>query len=176
MLIFDAHLDLAWNAIDWNRDLELPVAAIRKREQEQAMTGKGRGVGTVSFHELRRGRIGVFIATLLPRLLRQGLMPAVQRYESMEAAYAAAHGQLAYYRILEQRGLLRRPIVPAHCKHNGHLYYVLLPSGIDRGMVLGKLREAEIHAVFHYVPLHSAPAGLTSPRPHITRLVLSSLP
>jgi len=53
MLIFDAHLDLAWNAIDWNRDLRLPVAAIRQREKEQGMTDKGRGLGTVSFHELR---------------------------------------------------------------------------------------------------------------------------
>src|SRR5262245_35303678 len=41
-LIFDAHLDLAWNALDWNRDLRLSVADIRKREKEQQMTGKGR--------------------------------------------------------------------------------------------------------------------------------------
>src|SRR5215831_4128110 len=64
-LIFDAHLDLAWNAIDWNRDLRLPVADIRRREREQCMTGKGRGEGTVSFVELRRGQVGLFIATLL---------------------------------------------------------------------------------------------------------------
>ena len=74
---------------------------------EQGMTGKGRGEGTVSFPELRRGSVGVFIATLLPRLLRPNLMPAIQRYESMEAAYAAAHGQMAYYRALEQQGYLR---------------------------------------------------------------------
>jgi membrane dipeptidase len=106
-LIFDAHLDLAWNALDWNRDLRLPVADIRRREQALGMTGKGRGEGTVSFPELRRGGVGLFIATLLPRLLRANLMPALQRYESMEAAYAAAHGQLAYYRALEQQGVLR---------------------------------------------------------------------
>ncbi|HTU21350.1 MAG TPA: membrane dipeptidase [Gemmataceae bacterium] len=107
MLIFDAHLDLAWNALDWNRDLLLPVSEIRKRECELGMTGKGRGVGTVSFPELRRGGVGLFIATLLPRLLRANLMPAIQRYERMESAYAAAHGQMAYYRILEQQGVLR---------------------------------------------------------------------
>jgi membrane dipeptidase len=106
-LIFDAHLDLAWNAIDWNRDLRLPVADIRRREQEQGMTAKGRGVGTVSFPALREGGVGLFIATLLARLLRPNLMPAIQRYESMEAAYAAAHGQMAYYRALEQQGTLR---------------------------------------------------------------------
>src|SRR5437763_15513464 len=93
--------------MDWNRNLRLPVAAIRRREQEQGMTDKGRGCGTVSFPELRRGKVGLFIATLLPRLLRPNLMPAIQRYESMEAAYAAAHGQMAYYRALEQQGLLR---------------------------------------------------------------------
>jgi membrane dipeptidase len=107
MLIFDAHLDLAWNALDWNRDLRLPVADIRRRERELGTAGKGRGEGTVSFPELRRGGVGVFIATLLARLLRPGLQPQLQRYESMEAAYAAAHGQLAYYRALEEEGVLR---------------------------------------------------------------------
>jgi membrane dipeptidase len=106
-LIFDAHLDLAWNAIDWNRDLRLPVADIRRREREQGWTGKGRGANTVSFPELRRGGVGVFIATLLARLVRDNVVPAFQRYESMPAAYAAAHGQLAYYRALEQGGVLR---------------------------------------------------------------------
>jgi membrane dipeptidase len=107
VLLFDAHLDLAWNALDWNRDLRRPVADIRRREVEQCMTGKGRGEGTVSFVELRRGQVGLFIATLLPRLLRPNLMPAIQRYESMDAAYAAACGQMAYYRALEQQGYLR---------------------------------------------------------------------
>jgi membrane dipeptidase len=107
MLIFDAHLDLAWNALDWNRDLLRPVSEIRKRECELGMTGKGRGEGTVSFPDLRRGGIGLFIATLLARLLRPNMIPAIQRYEHMEAAYAAAHGQMAYYRILEQKGALR---------------------------------------------------------------------
>jgi membrane dipeptidase len=117
-LIFDAHLDLAWNAIDWNRDLRLPVADVRRREREQGWTGKGRGLGTVSFPELRRGGVGLFIATLLARLVRDNMMPAFQRYESMPAAYAAAHAQLAYYRALEREGVLRwikdRPALDAH--------------------------------------------------------------
>ncbi len=105
MLVFDAHLDLAWNAIDWNRDLRLPVAEIRRAEQ--GMPGKARGCSTVAFPELRRGKVAVFIATLLARLFRANAMPAIQRYSSMPAAYAAAYGQLAYYRALEQQGLLR---------------------------------------------------------------------
>lgn len=67
---------------------------------------------------------------------------------------------------MEQRGLLRRPIVPGHCRHNGHLYYVLLPPEIDRSMVLGKFRDEDISAVFHYVPLHSSPAGQRFGRTH----------
>lgn len=67
---------------------------------------------------------------------------------------------------MEQRGLLRRPIVPSHCRHNGHLYYVLLPQNTDRSAVLAKLRQAEIQAIFHYVPLHSAPAGRQYGRAH----------
>jgi membrane dipeptidase len=120
MIVFDAHLDLAWNAIDWNRDLRLPVAEIRRREQEEGLTGKGRGCNTVSFVELRRGKVAIFIATLLARLLRPNLMPTIQRYTSMQAAYAAAHGQLAYYRALEQEGLLRwikdGPTLEAHVR------------------------------------------------------------
>jgi membrane dipeptidase len=107
MLIFDAHLDLAWNAVEWNRDLLLPVADIRRRECELGLTGKGRGEGTVSFPELRRGGVGLFIATLLARLVRDNMVPAFHRYERMESAYAAAQGQMAYYRALERQGVLR---------------------------------------------------------------------
>jgi len=108
MLIFDAHLDLAWNAIDWNRDLLLSVSEIRRRElASDAPDFKSRGRGTVSFPELRRGGVGIFTATLLARQFQPTRMPAIQRYTSMEAAYAAAMGQLAYYRALEEAGHLR---------------------------------------------------------------------
>jgi len=61
---------------------------------------------------------------------------------------------------LERRGLLRRPIVPEDCQHNGHLYYILLAPNIDRQRILDGLKQNRIGAVFHYVPLHSSPAGL----------------
>ena len=60
---------------------------------------------------------------------------------------------------LENKGLLRRPILPVDCQHNAHMYFVLLPIGIDRQKVLSELKKNEIHAVFHYVPLHSSPGG-----------------
>lgn len=67
---------------------------------------------------------------------------------------------------LEARELLRRPIVPQECVHNAHMYYILLAPHIDRQKVLAGLKAAGIHAVFHYVPLHSAPAGQRYGRVH----------
>ncbi len=61
---------------------------------------------------------------------------------------------------LESRGLLRRPVVPADCEHNAHMYYVLLAAGIDRQEVLDRMKQNAIFSVFHYVPLHTSPAGL----------------
>jgi dTDP-4-amino-4,6-dideoxygalactose transaminase len=61
---------------------------------------------------------------------------------------------------LEEREVLRRPIVPEGCEHNAHLYYLLLPQGSDRAVILASLNEAGVNAVFHFVPLHSSPAGL----------------
>ncbi len=60
---------------------------------------------------------------------------------------------------LEAQGRLRRPVVPAECQHNGHMYYVLLPTPGVRERFLKKLADRGINAVFHYVPLHSSPAG-----------------
>jgi dTDP-4-amino-4,6-dideoxygalactose transaminase len=60
---------------------------------------------------------------------------------------------------LERRGLIRRPIVPSECHHSAHLYYVLFADGLQRSAVLAFLRKAGVGAVFHYVPLHSSPAG-----------------
>ncbi len=60
---------------------------------------------------------------------------------------------------LESKGLLRRPIVPEGRQHNAHMYYILLPVGVDRNEMLGKLKNDGISCVFHYVPLHSSPAG-----------------
>jgi len=60
---------------------------------------------------------------------------------------------------LESGGLLRRPVVPPECAHNAHMYYVLVPDG-RRDAFIEELDRREVNAVFHYVPLHSSPAGL----------------
>jgi len=69
---------------------------------------------------------------------------------------------------LESNGALRRPIVPADCEHNAHMYYVLLDPGINRQRVLNEFKRHDIASVFHYVPLHSSPAGVRYARSHGT--------
>jgi dTDP-4-amino-4,6-dideoxygalactose transaminase len=60
---------------------------------------------------------------------------------------------------LEAKGVLRRPVVPEGCEHNGHMYYVLLGPHVERRKVLERFGERGISALFHYVPLHTSPAG-----------------
>ncbi|PPA05241.1 dTDP-4-amino-4,6-dideoxygalactose transaminase [Pseudomonas sp. MWU12-2312b] len=74
-----------------------------------------------------------------------------------------------YHELLEpfeEKGILRRPVIPAECEHNAHMYYVLLNPEIDRHRVLTDLKKNSIDAVFHYVPLHSSPGGLRYGRAH----------
>lgn len=60
---------------------------------------------------------------------------------------------------LEQDGLVRRPIIPAHCEHNAHMYYLLLPDAERRTAFISRMKNSGVGTVFHYVPLHSSPAG-----------------
>lgn len=103
MLIVDAHLDLSWNALQWNRDLLRSVATIRTIES--ATPGKGRGLGTVAFPEMRQGRIALSIVTLIARATGRPI--AHIDYAAPVQAYGIAHGQLAYYRGLERLGEVR---------------------------------------------------------------------
>jgi membrane dipeptidase len=103
MLIIDAHLDLAWNALQWNRDLLTSVYTLRTREANTP--GKGRGQNTVALPEMRRGRIALAFGTLLARSTRNPI--AHIDFDTPEQAYAVAQGQRAYYDALEQRGAIR---------------------------------------------------------------------
>jgi dTDP-4-amino-4,6-dideoxygalactose transaminase len=67
---------------------------------------------------------------------------------------------------LEAKGILRRPVIPEACQHNAHMYYVLLAPETDRQGVLNELKRNGIYSVFHYVPLHSSPAGQRYGRVH----------
>lgn len=103
MLIFDAHLDLAWNAIDWKRDLEKTVLEIRA--SEEGMTELGRATNTVCFPELRQANVGVCVATVLARLQRPG--NPLFGYATVEACYGVGLGQLAYYEAMQRAGKMR---------------------------------------------------------------------
>jgi membrane dipeptidase len=103
MLIIDAHLDLSMNALQWNRDLLQSVYTIRT--QEQFVLGKGRAQGVVAYPEMRRGRIFLSVATLIARSTGR----PVPHFDFLSAtqSYGMAHGQLAYYRALEELGHVR---------------------------------------------------------------------
>ena len=95
-----------------------------------------------------------------------GELTAAFLYAQLEqaAAITAERRRLwaCYAAAVSRAGLneLSVPIVPAHCEHNGHMFYVMLPRGLDRARVLVALNREGVNAVSHYVPLHSAPAGL----------------
>ncbi len=109
--IIDAHLDLAWSALQWGRDLTQPLAAVRQCESHMT-DHRGRGRGTVTLPEMRAGRIGVCLGTVLARA-KPDVCPAAGfnrrdlDFRTQTLAYAMAQGQLAYYRALEQQGHLR---------------------------------------------------------------------
>lgn len=88
--------------------------------------------------------------------------------EQRLACWRHYHDSLEY---LEKRGILRRPIIPSECNHNAHMYYILLAPQINRQTILNALKNAGIHSVFHYVPLHSSPGGLKYGRAHGTMAV-----
>lgn len=103
MLIVDGHLDLSWNALQWNRDLTCSAHTLRA--QERPAEGKGRGLNTVAYPEMRRGRVAACFATLLARSTGHP-SPHID-YAQPAQAYGVAQGQLAYYRALTQQGVAR---------------------------------------------------------------------
>jgi membrane dipeptidase len=103
MLIIDAHLDLAWNALQWNRNIQHSVYTIRTGESN--LSGPGRGQGTVALPEMRRGRVALSFATLLARSTGRTIQNL--DYSSPYQAYAVAQGQLAYYHALDEAGEIR---------------------------------------------------------------------
>ena len=104
MLLIDSHLDLAWNAREWNRDVSAEVSWIR--EQEIGLTGVGRARNTVSIPEMRRAEIGLFVGTLLARRVVDQTPPFIP-YDTPSLAQEAALSQLDFYLEMSRRGTLR---------------------------------------------------------------------
>ncbi len=100
--LIDAHLDLALNALEWNRDLTRPIAEIRAAES--GLTDKpGRGCGTVCLPEMRRGGIGLAVVTQIAKVKREGFSP-VSVWQSPAQAWAMTQAQLAWYRAMQEAG------------------------------------------------------------------------
>jgi membrane dipeptidase len=101
MFIIDAHLDLSMNALEWNRDLQRPVAEINEREQ--GLTDKpDRANAVVSLPELRKGNIGLVVATQIARYVAPG--NSLPGWHSPQQAWAQTQGQLAWYKTMEDAG------------------------------------------------------------------------
>ncbi len=152
VFIFDGHLDLAMNAIEWNRDLSRPLAEIRQREMH--MKDKpDRGKGTVSIPELRKGKIGLVIATQLSRVTPVG--SSLPGWNSPQQAWAMTQAQLAWYKEMEAIGemvqitnlqkldahlaLWNDSNVPDHIKPIG---YILSLEGADSLVDISYLHKA----------------------------------
>lgn len=105
MFTIDAHLDLSMNAMEWNRDITRPLEEINAREQ--GLTDKpDRGNGTVSLPELRKGNVGLVVATQIARFVAPD--NSLPGWHSPQQAWAHTQGQLAWYRAMEQQGELRQ--------------------------------------------------------------------
>jgi membrane dipeptidase len=105
MFTIDAHLDLSMNALEWNRDITRPLKEINAREQ--GMTDKpDRGNGTVSLPELRKGNVGLVVATQIARYVApDNPLPG---WHSPQQAWAHTQGQLAWYQAMEEQEELKQ--------------------------------------------------------------------
>jgi membrane dipeptidase len=102
-VIFDIHLDLSMNALEWNRDLRWSQERIRRWEQHK--TDKvDRGHNTVCFPEMRKGNVGLCVGTQIGRY--SGYFHNLPGWNSPEQAWAQTQGQLSWYRIMEEAGEL----------------------------------------------------------------------
>ncbi len=170
-LILDAHLDLAMNALEWNRDLSRPLGEVRARE-----TGKtdkpDRGRGTVSFPEMRRGRVGVCVATQIARYVGPG--NPLPGWHSPEQAWAQTQGQLAWYRAMEERGELTQIATAADLGRlvrrwsadepppDSPIGYVLALEGADSIRTVRHLEDAYRQGLRALGPAHYGPGRYAS--------------
>jgi membrane dipeptidase len=163
-LIFDAHLDLAMNAMEWNRDLRWSVEEIRK--SEAGMTDKpDRGKGTVSLPSMREGGIGLCVATQIGRYVKKG--NSLPGWNSPEQAWAQTQGQLAWYNAMEDAGeMVQITNVNDLNRHlklwekpsaNTPVGYLLSLEGADSIISLKHLEKAYNYGLRAIGPAHFGP-------------------
>ncbi|MDH5250742.1 MAG: membrane dipeptidase, partial [Cyclobacteriaceae bacterium] len=166
MFTIDAHLDLSMNAMDWNRDLRKPVHEIRIREK--GMTDKpDRGNNVVCFPELRKGNIGLVVATQIARYVAaDNPLPG---WNSPQQAWAQTQGQLEWYKEMELEGeLVQINSITSLEEHIGKwmdgtsndkkpIGYILSLEGADSIVTLAHLEKAYAKGLRALGPAHYGP-------------------
>lgn len=167
ILIIDCHLDLAMNAIEWNRDLRKTVNEIREREQ--GMTDKlDRAKGTVALPELREGNVGLVIATQIARYVRPG--SELPGWNAPEIAWGITQAQLGWYRAMEEQGEMKQITnltqLEAHLdgwnnsntdRNKKPIGYILSLEGADSLVNLSYLHKAYEYGLRACGPAHYGP-------------------
>ncbi len=164
--IIDAHLDLSMNAMEWNRDIRLPVSAINQREK--GMQDKpDRGKATVSLPELRNGNIGLVVATQIARYVAPG--NPLPGWHSPQQAWAQTQGQLAWYKAMEEEGEMRMITTIAALDEHIALWmndepndkkpvgYILSLEGADSIVTIQHLERAYEYGLRAVGPAHYGP-------------------
>ncbi|WP_316818946.1 dipeptidase [Pedobacter nyackensis] len=184
MFTIDAHLDLSMNALEWNRDLTLPVASINEREE--GLTDKpDRAKAVVSLPELRNGKIGLVVATQIARFVAPG--NNLPGWHSPEQAWAQTQGQLAWYQAMEEKGeMVQINNLESLDKHidlwtadttdaKKPIGYILSLEGADSIVGIGHLEKAYRNGLRAIGPAHYGPGryaqgtdatGLMGPKGH----------
>lgn len=138
MIAIDGHVHLAQDVLKWNRDVTKSVIAIR--QAEAGMPAKGRGRGTIALPEMRRGRVALFGALICVATDVDG---SGSGFRTAEATYATARGELALYRVFEQRGLLRQIKDAAALDSHIAAWETVAPAAGGEGQPLGYILAME---------------------------------
>lgn len=164
MFIFDVHLDLAMNAMEWNRDLTWTIKNIR--ESEYGMTDKpDRGKNTVSLPEMRKGNIGLCVATQIARYVKKS--SKLPGWNSPQQAWAQTQGQLSWYKAMEEIGemvqITNLKQLNAHLDLwknsdlNKPIGYILSLEGADSIVTIDHLERAHNEGLRAIGPAHYGP-------------------
>ncbi|MDP6444328.1 MAG: membrane dipeptidase [Pirellulaceae bacterium] len=169
MLLFDAHLDLSMNAVEWNRDFTRQLDEVRQRES--GLTDKlDRGKGVITLDEMRRGEIGICVATQIARYVApDNPLPG---WNSPEIAWSITQAQLAWYREMERVGqmvqIVDREGLDRHLElwrdppDGAPIGYILSLEGADSIVTVGHLERAYEYGLRALGPAHYG-AGRYSP-------------
>jgi membrane dipeptidase len=162
--IVDAHLDLSMNAMEWNRDLRVSISELNGREAN--LTDKpDRGNATITFEELRKGNIGLVVATQIARFVQPN--SSLLGWLSPEQAWAQTQGQLAWYKAMEEDGHLRmiktKSELDSHltlwndASENKAIGYILSLEGADSLVDISYVEKAYHYGLRAVGPGHYGP-------------------